>query len=91
MLVVNRHRSDSHRDFVPVLVSKKSSRIDRLRRFHGTGHGAVLIAEFASWLVTMKQGFRDAGMPQDLMPQMTGHSFRSAAPEHDSFLQVHHA
>lgn len=39
----------------------------------------------------MQQGFRDAGMPQDLVPEMAGHPFRSAAPDDDSFLQVHHA
>ena len=51
----------------------------------------MLIAEFASWLVTMQQWFGDAGMPKDLMPQVAGKPFRSAAPEHDSFLQVHYA
>jgi hypothetical protein len=38
----------------------------------------------------MQERFRNAGMSDYFMPQMAGKPFRSVAPEHDSFLQIHH-
>lgn len=56
-----------------------------MRSFDGAGDGAIFFAEFAAGLVAVQQRFRDAGVADDVVAQVSGDAFGSVAPDDDFF------
>jgi len=56
-----------------------------------TSDGTVLFAEFATWLITVQQGFRNTGVADHFVAQVARDSLRTVAPEHNFLLHVHDA
>jgi hypothetical protein len=59
--------------------------------FHRAGDWAVLATKFATRLITVEKWFSNAGVPNDLVPEVAGDAFRAVTPEHDFLLHVNYA
>ena len=85
MLVVNRNGANADRNFISALVVQEADGLDGMRRLNRAGDGAVFVAEFATRLIAVQQGFRDAGVADDFVAQVPGNALGAVAPEDDFF------
>jgi hypothetical protein len=62
-----------------------------VRSLDRAGDGAIIFAEFATGLIAVQQGFRDAGVADDVVAQVASDSLAAIAPENNFPLQVNDA
>ncbi len=86
--VANWDSADAHRNFVSGLVVEKGESFRRLRSFDGLRQGAILAAEFAAGLIAVQQGFTNAAMADNFMPEAARDFFCARIPQNDSSLCV---
>jgi hypothetical protein len=88
MLVVHGHGAQADGNLVSGFVLQKTNRLRWLGGLDGSSQRAVLVAKLAARPVAMQDGFPDARVAYDFMPQVARDALGPVAPEHNFLLHV---
>jgi len=86
--VADRDGAGADGNFVSGFVVEETEGVSGAGGFDGLGERTSLAAEFASRLIAVEQGVRDAGLADDFVAGMTSDAFGAVAPEDYFFLRV---